>query len=189
MGWSALWGVLVLLGATGEYGVLADRVVAVVGEEVLTESELQIEARIALAFREGGVVATSTLEPGLLGSLRDYVVNQLVVMIHARRLGSAEVSDATVDELMGRFRARFASHVAYRAFLRRYGISEGTVRRILLRDLKNQIFVDSRLSKGAGSGKGEAAKSRSETLEAWLVQMKRSVPIRILGENQRLEVE
>ena len=188
MGWYLFLGMLVVLG-NGDQGVLVDRVIAVVGEEVLTESELQIEARVALAFREGGAVATTSLEPDLLSSLRDYVVNQLVVMIHARRLGALEVSEAKADELMGTFRGKFTSYVAYQAFLRRYGITEGTVRRILLRDFRNGIFVDSRLRASGEKRKVTTDAARSKAWDLWLEQMKRSVSIRLLGENQRLEVQ
>lgn len=169
-------------------GTLVDRVIAVVGEEVVTESELHVEARIALAYREGEKAATSPLASELLESLRGYVINQLVIMIHARRLGAAEVPQERLTGVMDRFRSRFTSYVAYQAFLRRYGIGEETVRRILRRDLRNELFINNRLRRRGGKGSSAAAnRKREEALALWLDQMKRSLNIRVLGANERLE--
>ena len=179
-----------VLGASpsSDPGTLVDRVIAVVGEEVVTESELHVEARIALAYREGEEAATSPLASELLDSLRGYVINQLVIMIHARRLGAADVSQERLTAVMDRFRSRFSSYVAYQAFLRRYGIGEETVRRILRRDLRNELFINKRLQRPGEKGTAKGAnKKREEALALWLDQMKRSLNIRVLGANHRLE--
>ena len=178
-----------LLVGAGEYGVLADRVIAVVGEEVLTESELLIEARVALAFREGGEVATQPLESELLESLRDYVVNQLVVMVHAGRLGMSKVKKAKGEALMKEFRGKFRSRVAYESFLRRYGILESTVERILLRDYRNDRFIEQRFGVNPVGSSGKSSGQEVGVLAQWLKKLKRSVPIRLSGREGRLELQ
>ena len=170
-----------------EAGTLIDQVVAVVGKEIVTESELMVEARFALAFREGEAAATAELPAELLLSLRDYLVNQLCVMLTARRLGGPPVSQSRINSAMDDFRSQFTSDVSYSAFLRRYGIREEIVRRILERDLKNQLFITSRLKNRLSEAKANPAEA-AQALQNWLTQMKRSMEIRLIGSNGKLEL-
>ena len=170
-----------------EAGTLIDQVVAVVGKEIVTESELMVEARVALAFREGEAAATAELPAELLLSLRDYLVNQLCVMLTARRLGGPPVSQSRINSAMDDFRSQFTSDVSYSAFLRRYGIREEIVRRILERDLKNQLFITSRLKNRLSEAKANPAEA-AQALQNWLTQMKRSMEIRLIASNGKLEL-
>jgi hypothetical protein len=182
----------VILGApVGSGGTEIERVVAVVDKEVITETELLTEARVALAMRSGERAASAPLDPELVRSFRDYVVDQTLVAIQVRRLGSVEISDEEIDEHTWQFMQRFNSTSAYHAFLRRFGINEGTVRDILARDLRNDRYIAQRMRTrmlGASGGVQTSGVS-PEALKTWLKELRHGSELRLLGPEGDLELQ
>ncbi len=172
-------------------GVAVDQIIAVVDGEAITESELQQESRIALALRQGESAAFTELDEKVLGAFRDYVVNQMVVSVHVRRLGSVELSQKKIDNAIQKFKAKFRSPSSYEAFKRRFDIGEDKIRTILRRELRNQIFVQDRLrSRRLGQRLDNGSQAWSdETMSTLLAEMKQTVEIRFLGPNQQLELQ
>jgi hypothetical protein len=172
-------------------GVAVDQIVAVVGAETITESELRQESRIALAFRQGEVAALTALDEEVLVAFRDYVVNQMVVAVHVRRLGTIELSRKKVDGASQKFKEKFRSPSAYDAFKRRFDISEEKIKSTLRRELRNQIFVEDRLRSRQLSQRfgGENKAWSEEAMSTLLTEMKQTVEIRFLGPDQRLELQ
>ena len=172
-------------------GVAVDQIIAVVDGEAITESELQQESRIALALRQGEAAAFTELDAKVLGAFRDYVVNQMVVSVHVRRLGSVELSQKKIDSAIQKFKAKFRSPSSYDAFKRRFDIGEDKIRTILRRELRNQIFVKDRLrSRRLGQRLDAGSQAWSEeTMSTLLAEMKQTVEIRFLGPNQQLELQ
>lgn len=171
-------------------GTLVDRVIAVVDNEVITHSELLIEARVALALREGGEAASRDLAPELLTALLDYLVNQVLVASQARRSGVPLVAEHAVNGRVRQLQQRFRSQTAYDAFLRRFGISEAAIRRILRRDLQNQRFIDKQMRSRLlvlGSEHGNRQARYNHALKRWLEEQRDSVEIRLLGPDDQLE--
>ncbi len=186
---------IVLLAALSagakERGVAVDQIIAVVDGEAITESELRQESRMALALRQGEAAAFTELDQKVLGAFRDYVVNQMVVSVHVRRLGSVELSQKKIDSAIQKFKAKFRSPSSYDAFKRRFDIGEDKIRTVLRRELRNQIFVQDRLrSRRLGQRLDSGSQAWSEeTMSTLLAEMKQTVEIRFLGPNQQLELQ
>lgn len=172
-------------------GVAVDQIIAVVGAEIITESELRQESRIALAFRQGEAAALTALDEEVLVAFRDYVVNQMVVAIHVRRLGTIELPRKKIDGAIQKFKAKFRSPSAYDAFKRRFDISEEKIRSTLRRELRNQVFVEDRLRSRQLSERfgGENKAWSEEAMSTLLTEMKQTVEIRFLGPDERLELQ
>ena len=174
-----------------ERGVAVDQIIAVVGGEVITESELRQESRIALALRQGEAAALTALDEEVLVAFRDYVVNQMVVSVHVRRLGTIELSRKKIDRAIQKFKAKFRSPSAYDAFKRRFDIGEAKIRSTLRRELRNQLFVKQRLRSRQLSQRlgGESTTWSEEAMNTLLAEMKQTVEIRYLGPDQQLELQ
>lgn len=181
-----------LLAASQARSVVIDRIVATVDKEVITESELFVEARVALVAREGRrglVVADAPLDEDLLAMTRDYLVNQLLIGNHLRRLGSVEVSSIEVERELARFVRVFPSNDAYEAFKRKYSISEPLIRDILRRDLWHERYIDQRM-RGWGAGDAndpDSAERAKKAFERWLADLRRGAEVRLLGPTGELE--
>lgn len=187
-----LAAVILLVTSTtlaSERGVVVDQIIAVVNGEPITQSELTQETRIALAQRKGEQAALVALEEQVLVAFRDYVVNQRMVSVHVRRLGSLELARKIVDEALKKFKSKFRSPSSYQAFCRRFDIRESTIRAILRRDLRNELFIRDRLRSR------KLGKRFSDTVDTWskqalthlLAEMKETVEIRFLDADEQLE--
>ncbi len=187
---------LLLLGAGGQAPeILVDRVIAVVDKEVVTESELLTEARVALVFREGErgakLAATEKLDAELLASMQEWVINQILVANQVRRIGYVEVSEQEVDKAVRRFAQAFVSPDAYRAFARKFDLADSTLRDILRRDLRNEKFLAQRLRPYVpGGGEEEDPGGRyNDALARWLSEVRANAEIRLLGPTGELELQ
>ena len=184
----------VLMAWVSVPGTLIDRVMAVVDKDVITQSELFTETRVALAWREGEIAASADLNEPLLEALRGYVINQTLVAAQARRLGTSNVPAEQLEQRMWQFRQRFTSASVYQAFLRRFGITEAMVQDIFRRDLGNESTVQqrvrSRLALPADDQNQESPQKRSEqAIQQWLDELRQSVEIRLLGPEGELELQ
>jgi hypothetical protein len=179
-----------VVGAQSSTGTLVDRVVAVIDKQVITLSELLAEARIALAYKEGEQVASADLDEELLQHLRDYVVNQTIIAMQARRLGAAEVPESEVSREVQRFTGRFHSNDAFRAFLRRFDISEETLRNLTYRNLRNDRYVAERMRLRVAARYAEPSSPQyQEAFKRWLAELRESAEVRLLGPTGELELQ
>jgi hypothetical protein len=169
-----------------------DEVVAVVDKEAITRSELMTEARIALALHEGEQVATADLSAEFLEEFLRYLVNQVLVAAHARRVGVSEPGGAEIDEATQGLVRRFRSPLAYQAFIRRFAIDEETVKQIMRRDLRNEAHIRERLRlRLLGVSPDEAAleTKRTAVLAEWIEELRAAAEVRLLGPGGELERE
>lgn len=122
--------------------VLVDRVVAVVGGQVVTQSDLWLEARVAarLANLDDPALNNATLRASLT-----WVVGRLLLSEEAKRLQVFKVPENELDGEKARFRGRFADEAAYRAFLAEMEVDDAEIAAILRRDLRVQRYLDSRV--------------------------------------------
>lgn len=172
-------------------GTLIDRVVAVVDKQVLTLSELLVEARVALVLREGEQAGSADLDEAAMRAFLDYTVNQMLVSMQARRLGGVEVASAEIEREVRRFAQRFRSPDAYRAFLRRFDIAEDTLRNLLERNLRNERYITARMRLSAdGSGDWDPSTSRyQQALRRWLEDLRDTADLRIVNPTGELELQ
>lgn len=169
-------------------GTLIDRVTAVVDAEVLTESELLVEARVVLA-RQGPDGAAKPVDRAFLVSVREYVVNQILIANQARRVGVVEIPESEVAGALARFEQGFASAAVYRAFLRRFGISEARLQEIIRRDLRNERYLAQRLRSRLGVAEAGRPERMAEEVKKFVEELRQRARIRLLGSNGELEIQ
>ncbi len=179
MGFFLLWPVLV----AGVHGPLLDRVVAVVEGDPITQSELVMEFRLALAMRAGEAVAMNEDSRDLVVRfLRDYLITQLLLADQARRYGAEDPSELAIDQSIQGLHSKFPTQDSYEDFLRKFGIGEARVRDIFRRDLRNEMF----LAKQFGA-ETKSSDVRAKRLEHWLAQIRSSASILMMGRGGVLE--
>ncbi len=182
---------LVTIASLGTvHGTLVDRVVAVVDKQVITESELLVETRIALAQREGEQIAAADLDPKLLDKFLDYLIDQVLLSSQARRFGTQEIPEADIDKAVQQFANAFRSRESYQAFLRRFDIDEASLRNIMQRNLRNDRYIKERMRLRMLGETGELRDSPRyrEALHKWLVELRNAAEIRRLGPTGELEL-
>ena len=153
-----------------------------------------LEARIALIAREKGrgyQLADGPLDEELLALTRDYLVNQLLIAAHLRRLGTVEVSAEEVEAALAELVGAFPTPEAYLAFKRRYDISEEALRNILRRDLRNTRYIEQRMRTwvGGDTDDDEREQRARRAFERWLADLRKGAEVRLLGPAGELEVQ
>lgn len=180
---------LALSAALSSPGVLVDRVVAVVDREVITQSELILEARLTLAQRTGERAATAKLDDAFVAGYLDYLINQHLVAGQAQRLGFSAISDETVTEEISRLQEQFRSPTSFRAFLRRFGISDDRLAAFVRRELTNGRYVQKRMrARLMGAELAPDSSEYQESLARWLDELRETTEVRLLSPNGRLTV-
>ena len=183
--WQFVWWLMTAadIAQASAQDVLIDRVVVVVDKEVLTATELEIEIRLALALREGAQAAQGPVGPELLATLRDYVINQMLVANQSRKMDVDEISEHDLHMRLAQLKQRFATAQEYQKFLQRFGIHENMVEDIFRRDLRNDRYIAQHLRARALLG------SSQEALQQWLQELRQSTEIRLLISTGTLELE
>ncbi|WP_434390201.1 hypothetical protein [Melittangium boletus] len=141
-------------GATG--GQVIDRVVAVVGGQVLTLSELSFEARVALVLRGGVRAAEASLDERTLRGALDLAISQRLLVAGADRLQAFAAERSEVDARVKLFRDRFEDEPALLAFLTRYDADLDQLTAVLERGVRAERILDSRIRLRAQVGEAEA---------------------------------
>jgi hypothetical protein len=124
---------------------LLDEVVAVVEAQTITLSELEAEARIQLVLLRGPQVADVSLSRPLLAATLRRLVDERVVLAEVERLRLFDLEKADVEREQRRLREKFATVVAYEAFLRQLELTDDEVGLLLARSLRVARYLDSRL--------------------------------------------
>lgn len=166
-------------------GTQIDRVILVVDKEVVTYSELLVETRISLLLQQGEQSATADLTYEIVNAFRELLINQMLIATQARRVGTFDVSEEDVEVELDAFARRFRSPDAYLAFLRRFDISDVTLKNILRRNLRNERYIQQRWRTRQkrdtdSSDQGDLQKHLAE----WLVDLRQSVEIRYVGNSK-----
>jgi hypothetical protein len=163
---------LVLAGAAPAGDAVREEVVAVVRgpgvaqPRVITLTRLEEEARIALVSRGGTAAATDPLDARALRAALEWVVDQTLLGDEVARLQIFEVSEQEVEAELRRFRERFASTGAYRAFLDRLELPEEEVAAVLRRGLRVDRYVESRAAAADPARTQERARALVADLRA-----------------------
>lgn len=126
-------------------GRVVERVVAVIEGQVLTLSELEFEARVALIQRGGLQAAESALDEETLKGALELAISQRLQVLGAERLQAFPVERAEVDSRVAAFRARFPGEAAFQAFLTRNDADVEQLTAVLERSLRAERILDSRI--------------------------------------------
>lgn len=143
---------LVLAGAAG--GALAqvqgegrviDRVVAIVEGQIITQSDLEFEAAVALAQQGAIEAAGQELDAETLRSALDYAIAQRLESLEAEELQAFVVEEREVEAAANALAERFGSPAAFERFLARHEADRAHLFVVLKRWLRATKLLDSRI--------------------------------------------
>ncbi|WP_233262098.1 hypothetical protein [Vitiosangium sp. GDMCC 1.1324] len=131
-------------GAAAAEGRVIDRVVAVIGNQVLTLSELEFETRVALVQRGGVRAAEARLDEQTLRGALELAINQRLLVAGADRLQAFAAERSEVEARLKVFRERFEDETALLAFLARHDADLEQLFAVLERGVRAERILDSR---------------------------------------------
>jgi hypothetical protein len=117
---------------------LIDRILAVVGGEVITQSD----ATAAIDF--GLVTVAPNDDP--IGSVLPLLIDRQLILAEVDRYAPAEPSSEAIEQRLQRMQTRFPSTQAYTAALDRSGLDEARLRRVLRDQLRIEAYLDQRFT-------------------------------------------
>lgn len=126
-------------------GRVLDRVVAVIGNQVLTLSELEFETRVALVLRGGVRAAEAPLDEQTLRGALELAINQRLLVAGADRLQAFPAERSEVEGRLKAFRERFAGETELLAFLARHDADLEQLTAVLERGVRAERILDSRV--------------------------------------------
>jgi hypothetical protein len=144
---------------------IVDRVVAVVSGRALTQSELELEARIALIRGGGRGAASQPLENSDLRTALDYAVGQRLASDEADKLQAFPVEDADLQTALKFFKERIGGEAAYAEFLRSQEVDTAQVEAVLARDLRAERLLDTKVRLRARVSDSEVRRYYDEHVE------------------------
>lgn len=153
-----IWVFYILFGLSPAQQVL-DRIVAVVGNEIILESELKMQMSLFLSQR-GVEVKNAEEQSKLQREILDQMINDKLLLLQAQKDTTIEVTskevDAAVADQLKKLKSEF-SEEAFQAQLKAEGLTENELKKKYREQIKNQMMVDrligSKLSKVSVSTK------------------------------------
>ncbi|QSQ15164.1 hypothetical protein [Myxococcus landrumensis] len=143
-------------GASAESrGRVVDRVVAIIEGRVLSLSELEFEARVALIQRGGVQALDVPLDEQTLRGALELVINQRVQVLNADRLQAFPAEPSEVEARLEVFRVRVGGPEALARFLARSDVDLEGLKAVLARGLRAERVLDSRIRLRAQVGETE----------------------------------
>jgi len=157
LGVAAVCAVVLLGCATAARAEIIDRVLAVVGGQLITLTDVTAARDLRLVPPE---TAPDTIRPVLTR-----LIDRELVLAEVERYAPPEPTTEAVDTEVRRVRARFESADAFDAALVRSGIDEQHLRETLRQDLRIRAYLDQRFS--------AASERRDAALEEWMTGLRR----------------
>jgi peptidyl-prolyl cis-trans isomerase SurA len=153
--------VLLFIAAVACRAEVIDRIAVVVGNGVITESEIVREIRLT-AFLEGEPLDFS---PAARRKTAERMVEQRLI---GDEMGSSLYPPAqaeAVDEILKQVQGRFPNLEAYKQELQRAGIGEDELKAHLERSLSTLRYIDFRFRPGVQVSEADAAKYFAERVQ------------------------
>jgi hypothetical protein len=148
--------VLAMLATAGTRAETIDRVLALVANQLITQSDVTAAIDLGLQSSDGAA------DP--VRAVLSKLIDRELVLAEVDRYAPAEPTAAAVDREVARVRQRFASPSAFDATLARSGIDERHLRETLRQDLRMREYLDQRFS---------AADRRATQIDEWLAGLRR----------------
>ena len=136
---------------------ILDRVLAVVGGDVITLSDVT-------AARDLGLQSTESAADPVRAVLSKLIDRELI-LVEVERYAPPEPPSAAVDAEVAKVRARFPSADAFNAALTRSGIDEKHLRETLRQDLRIRSYEDQRFA--------AAGDRRDQLIAEWVANLRR----------------
>jgi hypothetical protein len=133
--------------ASSPTGRVVDRVVALVEGRMITLSELDFEARVALIQKGGVEAAHRPLDDEALKGALDLVIGEWLETLAADKLQAfpAEQEQSEVELALTAFRARFQTAQEFDRFLEQHQADPQQLKAILERRLRAEKILDSKV--------------------------------------------
>ena len=134
-----------------------DKVVAVIDQQPILLSDLELEARVAL-IQQGGTAAAGAEDLGreVLKRTLEHVINQRLVQREADRLQVLRLDEAARRQVYEDFVRQLGGEMAFQAFLTRHELYASQIAAILERDLRVAQFLANKVGVSARVGEAEA---------------------------------
>jgi hypothetical protein len=169
-----------LAAACIAYGGIIDRVAVVVGNHVITESEVLAEVRLTELMNGQPL----DLGPEARKAAADRLVDQQLIRNELELATYPKPTPQEGEAMLRKFREEhFPSVARYRAALQTYGVTEEALKDYLLWQLAVMRFTDVRFHTAAPSATDGASADRAATsgvddqMDAWLKQQRASTRI------------
>lgn len=173
-----------------------ERIVAVVDKEVITQGELEAEARLALVLRNGNAAADVPLSQDYLRAFANHLISQMLVAQEARRMGAEGAADVDIEARLNALQAQFSGREAYLSFISGLTMDLAGVRAVMARDVQNDRYIAQRLRTrllAHNQTRVTAHKSpelkETKALEGWLSELRRAAQVRVLSDEGVLHLE
>jgi hypothetical protein len=144
---------------------VVDRSVALVNGQVLTLSELELEARVLLVYAGGVEAATAELDAQALRDALDEILSDRVLAAEAEALGAYPLEEGELETAVKRFKGRFQTQADWQRFLDRRETDEAAIGVTLGRYLRAQHVLDGKLRLKAQVSEADAKKYVAEHKE------------------------
>ncbi len=127
-----------------------DRIVAVVGNQIILESELKTQ--LALYANQFGIdPADKKGQKKMEAELLEQMINDNLLLIQAQKDTTIEVTskevESAVQEQMQQVKAQFASEAAFQDQLKAEGLTENELRKKYREQVRKQMFIDRLVSR------------------------------------------
>ena len=129
---------------------ISDRIVAVVGNQIILESELK--AQLALYATQFGMDLTDEQKKKQIESeLLEQMINDNLLLIQAQKDTSIQVTskdvESAVKEQMEKVKSQFSSEEAFQDQLKAEGLTEKELKKKYREQIRRQMFIDRLVSK------------------------------------------
>jgi hypothetical protein len=160
--------------STGVSAEVIDRIVAVVGGQIITRSDVDAAASFGLA---------ADLQA---------LIDRILMLSEVRRVAPPDPPAGAVDTRVSKIRTSFETPAAFSRALELSGLDEATVRSYAADDLRLAAYLDERFSSAslptenevqqAGESARErlAAERRQTLVNAWIAELRRRTEITVL---------
>jgi len=155
---------LMTLASSPSEGRVVEQVVAVIRNPAGAQprpimlTRLEQEARVALVGQGAVEAAAAPLDDAALRAALRWLVDQLLISEEAGRLQVDEVGREEVQAALRRFQDRFPGQAAYRRFLEASDLPEEDLAVTLVRELKVQRYLESRVGRSSRVSDEEVAR-------------------------------
>lgn len=127
--------------------VLVDGVAASVGRQVITLSEVDLEARLLLVQRGGVLGIDAPIDDALRAKVLEYLIVQEALVRESNRRGGVLIAEREIDRVIAARRAKLLSADNYDRLLVSLRADEERLRTIVRRDLIVTALLDAALPK------------------------------------------
>lgn len=134
-------------GAVHAAPILLDGVAASVGRQVITLSEVDLEARLLLVQRGGAMGIDAPIDDQLRAKVLEYLIVQEALVRESSRRGGVLIAEREIDRVIAARRAKLLSAQNYERLLVSVRADEERLRAIVRRDLIVTALLDAALPK------------------------------------------